>query len=252
MKVQIASDLHLELESNMRYFEEIPLAPTADILILAGDVMCFDAEQKFLNHSFWNRVSADFKQVYVLPGNHEYYDGLDITQIGKRFDIRSNVHIINNDTEVLGGNLFVFTTLWSDIPICLRKPMLSHANDFKYIRKNGNILSFEEYKELHEQALQFLFGQLNENYENKVVVSHHIPLLQLLPERLGNSWGSSLYANRLDELIQNHNIHTWIYGHSHLCCRDSFLYGTSFYTNPFGYRTKKENPCFKFDKSIDI
>lgn len=252
MKVQIASDLHLELEWNTWCFEETPLVPVADILILAGDIMCFDTEQKFLDHSFWNRVSADFKKVYILPGNHEYYDGLDITRIGKRFDIRSNVHIVNNDTEVLDNNLFVFTTLWSDIPACLREPMLSHANDFKHICKNGNVLSFEGYKELHEQSLQFLVGQLDENYEKNVVVSHHAPLLQLLPDRLGNSWGASLYANQLDELVQNHNIHTWIYGHSHLCCQDSSLYGTSFCTNPFGYRTKKENPCFKLDKSVDI
>lgn len=72
MDIQIVSDLHLELEWNTRHFEQYPLVPSADILVLAGDIMILGDD--FVEHHFWDRVPKDFKQVYFLPGNHEYYN----------------------------------------------------------------------------------------------------------------------------------------------------------------------------------
>ena len=40
MLIQFASDLHLEIPKNNRYFQQEKITPFADILILAGDTMC--------------------------------------------------------------------------------------------------------------------------------------------------------------------------------------------------------------------
>ena len=37
MKIQYASDLHLELSGNSKYVKEIPFEVTGDVLVLAGD-----------------------------------------------------------------------------------------------------------------------------------------------------------------------------------------------------------------------
>ena len=37
MKIQYASDLHLELSGNSKYVKEIPFEVSGDILVLAGD-----------------------------------------------------------------------------------------------------------------------------------------------------------------------------------------------------------------------
>ena len=137
MDIQIASDLHLELEWNTRHFEQYPLVPSADILVLAGDIMILGDD--FVEHHFWDRVSKDFKQVYFLPGNHEYYNGTDVSCNISGIDIRHNVHLINNDSVVIDDNMILFTTLWSNIPACLSGPMLSKGSDFKYIIPVGGI-----------------------------------------------------------------------------------------------------------------
>lgn len=77
VKIQYASDLHLEFMENTLYLETYPLQPVADILVLAGDTG-YLGDEGFVKHPFWDWASENFKQVIVIPGNHEFYLGYDL------------------------------------------------------------------------------------------------------------------------------------------------------------------------------
>ena len=60
MKIQYASDLHLELSGNSRWIGKNPLEVAGDILLLAGDVVYLGLESH-IRHPFWDWCSDNFK-----------------------------------------------------------------------------------------------------------------------------------------------------------------------------------------------
>lgn len=112
MKIQLASDLHLELlENRFPNARIIEPAPGADLLVLAGDI-----------HGAAKAVDA-FRDwpvpVLYVAGNHEFYQH---SWEQTRLDIRAacagtNIHFLDNDGFVFGGVRFLGCTLWTDFKI---------------------------------------------------------------------------------------------------------------------------------------
>ena len=116
MKIQYASDLHLEFRENTVFLTAHPLEVSGDILVLAGDIHVFRG-RAWERHPFFDWCAEHYLQTYIIPCNHEYYDGVELCE---RFDdyeyfIRENVRYINNRSTVMNGVELFFTTLWSII-----------------------------------------------------------------------------------------------------------------------------------------
>ena len=82
MKIQYASDLHLEFADNWRYLKENPLQVTGDILVLAGDIG-YLGDENYTKHPFWDWASENYQQVIACMGNHEFYKFYDIAKLNE-------------------------------------------------------------------------------------------------------------------------------------------------------------------------
>lgn len=92
MRIQYMSDLHMELWDNSRYIRANEFEVVGDVLVLAGDTFYLRdtvAPQK----KFWNWASKNFRQVLLVPGNHEFYSNSDVTARGDSWQwmFRKNV-----------------------------------------------------------------------------------------------------------------------------------------------------------------
>jgi hypothetical protein len=116
MKIQYASDLHLEFPDNYSYLKRNPIKPVGDILVLAGDIGYLN-DGNYVHHPFWDGASDSFCRVIVAVGNRElckYYDLAKIPQ-GLVFSIKENVKCYYNGVVRADNIDIIVSTLWAKI-----------------------------------------------------------------------------------------------------------------------------------------
>ena len=114
MRIQYMSDLHLEFQENSRYLKHNELPVTGDVLVLAGDIFYLKDKIAPLT-KFWKWASENYRQVLIVPGNHEYYNYSDVMERGLqwRWMFRENVGYYQNQVVRIDDTDFVLSTLWS-------------------------------------------------------------------------------------------------------------------------------------------
>lgn len=221
MKFQYCSDLHLEFPENYDLLiKEKKLKPAADNLIIAGDLGylklisedkydttkvdiryedCFDDAIQYL--------SDNWKNVIIIPGNHEYYG--DYAPCIKhmrnpcKFHLKDNVTLIEKSSIRLEDDNCVYIiaggTMWTVMPpedmYCVEQQM----NDYHIIQYDDNykfnggyaardcsnfayamydILGTKEYRD--DLANKIFFENTDNERKCKlhkaIIVSHHCPI----------------------------------------------------------------------------
>jgi predicted phosphodiesterase len=133
VKIQLASDLHLEQLKNADDFQ---LRETiADVIVLAGDI------HEGVAGLEWAAQQMDRlkKPLVYVAGNHEFW-GHDLYELREELRSRAaalGVHYIDNDSVEVAGTRFIGGTLWTDY--CNeRLPYLALAYDtmmdFRHVR----------------------------------------------------------------------------------------------------------------------
>jgi predicted phosphohydrolase len=252
MKIQYCSDLHLEFIKNTIFLHSNLLIPSADILILAGDIIPF---RKSLDKvKYFDFLSESFQQVYWLPGNHEYYNS-DMVRgnVFKGKKVRDNVHIVNNEIISINDVNLIFSTLWSQISPQRELIIKSSLSDFSQIKNDGKAFSPKHFNILHQESLRFLENSLIELNGNKnLVVTHHVPTLLNYPKAYLTSPINEAFAVELYDLIEKYQPDAWIYGHSHVNTPDFTNGKTRLVTNQLGYVDMNEHHTFVLNKFIEI
>jgi len=253
MKIQYASDLHLEFDQQRTFVYHNKLKPVADILILAGDI-CYLKEEHF-KFEFFEYVSNNWEHTYIIPGNHEFYKhSFDIAKVLPTFQlsVRDNIEYINNSVIEIDDIRFIFTTLWTKI---INTHLIESAmNDFRICTYEGRRFTTREHNICNMLALDFLTTSLvkSTNCHKTIVVSHHVPFS-------ANYCNYPFVANLnegfhidMSSLYQQHDIDYWIYGHNHLNQKSIQMEGTTFLTNQLGYVFREENKNFDGGAFIDV
>ena len=257
MKIQIASDIHLEYPQNRKWLSENPLIPQADLLILAGDTVPY----VYANwaEEFYDDINSKFDQVFSIFGNHEFYRGeINTAYPVYQENIADNIIQFNNKSILFHDIRFIFSTLWSDVPLKMRPEVHELMNDYRLIKKRTIFkelvnIQVEDMVNYYQQSLEFLFSEI-EKYKNQktVVVTHHVPVYESLSARFMESALKYSYGNDLSNLIINNpQICLWICGHCHTF--DQRKIGeTTLIRNPLGYVRKKQQQDFDREKIIEV
>ena len=252
MKIQYASDLHLEFSENTDYIKRNPLQVKGDILILAGDIILLCELPQYA--WFFDFCSKNFKFTYWLCGNHEYYH-YDLALKCGTFNekIRKNVFLVNNVSVKLDGVKLMFSTLWGKINPQNEFLIEQAMNDFKVIKYKGYRFSAPVFTKLHGEALDFLVHEIAAPFSGKkIVVTHNAPTFMNYPEKYKGGTLSEAFAVELFDLIDCSDVDYWIYGHHHVNTPDFEIGQTKLITNQLGYVKYGLDETFDNGKIITV
>ena len=218
MKNLFLSDLHNEFA----VFE--PPKIKADIIVLTGDI---DLGSR---GAFWSMEKFGNIPIIYISGNHEYYGhklpevNAELSKISKS---NSNFYFLENESLILNGIRFLGCTLWTDF-LLFGKEYLRHAcytaengmSDYFRIRLGAadlyRKLCSSDVIRIHKESIRFLEKHLSQNYSgNTIVLSHHAPLKNSVPEKYSSDLLSCAFANNLENLLSIYKPEFWLHGHTH-------------------------------------
>ncbi|MDB5940754.1 MAG: hypothetical protein JWQ13_320 [Ramlibacter sp.] len=267
MKLQLFSDLHLEVHPN---FRPEP-APGADVLVLAGDTGSYQEGSRLADSDFGLARFSPKNDwpvpVLFVPGNHEY-DNLDFDETHQRLRDtceRLGITWLERESVVLQGVRFLGTTLWTDFDALapadgdLTKVLRARHKAFRaanfYLQKTGATrrgLPFlaEGWREQGLVCQQWLREALAQPFDGPTVVATHFaPSLRSADPRYGITPGTAGFCNALDDLLAMAQL--WIHGHLH-CPQDYLENGCRVVANTLGYASKGEQEGFRPQLALEV
>jgi predicted phosphodiesterase len=254
MKIQYASDLHLEFYDNSVFLARGPFKVAGDVLVLAGDTLLLKDFDDYKKHRFFDWCAANYKETFLVPGNHEYYrDNVSKYPDSWEKKLRDNVTMYENRSVVVDDTEFILSTLWSHIPMSNWLKLKKGMSDFSLIKAGLLPLTATTYNALHERDLSFIKKAVSESKSaHKVVVTHHVPSrLLVAPEFRGSDLECGFTVD-LTDYIASSNIDVWVYGHSHRSI-EKLIGHTRIVSNQIGYVAYGEyGKNFSGDRFVDL
>jgi len=244
MRLQVVSDLHLEVDPSFR----LP-STAADLLLLDGDIAPGTAGLAAF-------AGSDIPIIYV-PGNHEFY-GFELEAMRgtlRDYATDAGIHLLDRSQLVLEGVRFLGTTLWTDfrldgeerLPLAFSQS-LRNVLDFRKIHLRDRLLSPQDTVDFFQAEAGWLQARLEEPFAGPtVVITHHAPHPLSVHARWAGNPCNPAFVSDLTPLMGKAAF--WIHGHTH----DSFDYrvaGTRVICNPKGYRN--ENSAFDAALTVEI
>lgn len=195
-------------------------------------------------------MSDQFKQVYVILGNHEFYKNEYCAAKEKASAIckeRENLFfldktsILHHDSETNTKCKIVGCTLWSHIPPENEKHLGFLINDYHLIQYNDpttgikRLLSTSDTNRMHREEVQFIQQEIENAEEPVLVMTHRAPLNENCSHpRFKNMPTNCAFETDLSSMM-NHKVKQWMFGHTHFNS-DQMIGATRVISNQKGYK----------------
>lgn len=226
MSFQVLSDLHLEI--NLQYpLYDIPVC--AEHLILAGDIGRLTDYDDYRN--FLQKQTDRFKLVFLILGNHEFYNGTfaagleKARQLEQEPSLKGRLIVLHQKRYDVPGSCVTILgcTLWSKVPHESRDIVQSKVKDFQKIEG----WSVDDHNANHNSDLAWLLKEIHSIHQENgkaekrskkksiLVVTHHAPLLQRTssPQHAQNPWSVAFGTDILSQTPDG--VKVWVFGHTH-------------------------------------
>lgn len=257
MRIQYASDLHLELWLKKTFDET--LEPKADYLVLCGDVSKLSSPNL---RSFLEYISERWKKIFWIPGTEEIWKTSNIPNysVYKMEELASpykNIHVLYKKTFLLQENdetlLLVGVSLW-------HKPrnnaMLRYHNNY-YIKAIPTPVDEHIFSREHKEQLQHLEHTIKNSTYPILVASYYSPFTWYNEEDFIQEPKDAVIDRDVEKLI-TYPIIAWICGHNHLPIEYTRRYSLPngyegsvlFVSNPRG--KPKQNPYYRTEAVVRV
>ncbi|RDK36848.1 hypothetical protein M752DRAFT_322083 [Aspergillus phoenicis ATCC 13157] len=223
---QILSDLHLEVNQQYSSYE-IPAC--AEYLILAGDIGRLTDYDDYRN--FLQKQTDRFRSVFLLLGNHEFYN--------ETFDTGIEMAKQLEQDPAFDGRLIVLHQKRYDVPDwSVDDHNARHDSDYSWLTK--------EIHSIHEENRTVAKDSKRRSI---LVVTHHAPSLQGTsnPRHAQSPWSVAFGTNILSEVPDG--VKVWVFGHTHYNT-DFKEKGVRVVSNQRGYVLPGSDP--KADSGFDV
>lgn len=264
MRIQLASDLHLEfLGRDFPGETLIRPARDADVLVLAGDI------------SSGASAIEMFKDwpvpVLYVCGNHEFYSRRweDVREAVRRAAEGTSVKVLERDVIDFGGVRILGCTLWTDYLLEGKDEQsgaMAYAqralNDHRLIStREGCAFAPADALQDHELSRAWLEKELDRPYDGRtVVITHHAPHPSSIHAQYSGNALNPGFVSDLTPLVKQADL--WLHGHVHNCF-DYRVGRCRVVANPRGYalnarsvsavsQLKFENPEFNYGCLLDV
>lgn len=253
MRVQYASDLHLEVPprgGGTPPFASL-LTPSAPYLALCGDVGRADRPEALCAFLTW--CAARWRRVFYVPGNHEFY-GEDAERwlykpplppdrlIAALRDIAQragpNVHLLHREAVYLPEHnvAVVGATLWSHVPPAEYGTASTGMNDYRRIAASSGVRAGPATtSEWHAQDVAYIDAALREwSSASVLVLTHHLPTSALIHPQYEGHPLNVCFASDCSSLLRS-PVRAWLCGHTHTPSTHVTVGGIVCAVNPRGY-----------------
>ena len=252
MKIQIASDLHLELRrGHQPEIHDFYPVDGRDVLVLAGDIGTY--------MNAWSFIEQELKRspVIYVPGNHEYYSWQTREFIDEAWKHKAkqnvDLHYLLGEGVTIDGVRFWGAPWYSDLFGRQDRGYLQliaeSISDFDRTFDDSGRWTVVRHLDEHTRQTRLLREQAG---QVDVVVTHWPPTLVAVAPRFKGDALNGYFVNDREDLVEEIGAKLWISGHVHDAYRtvvgDTLVIG-----NPAGYpQEKPERRLFRPDLAIEV